>query len=64
MAVRLLKVDLRKDFSEELTKFIHDMLMERKMVGFRNQDISTDELVAFGYRFGPLVACFRIDTVF
>ena len=47
-------VDLRKALSDTQFKAIDDALVENELIIFRNQDISSDDLMAFGRRFGPL----------
>ena len=47
-------VDLRKPLSDDQFKAIDDALVENELIIFRNQDISSDDLMAFGRRFGPL----------
>lgn len=47
-------IDLTQDMTDEQFKFVHDTLMEREVVVFKNQDISTDEFMRFGERFGEL----------
>ena len=47
-------VDLRKPLSDAQFKAIDDALVENELIIFRNQDISSDDLMAFGRRFAPL----------
>jgi taurine dioxygenase len=46
-------VDL-KDSSEKNFKVINNLLLEHKVIFFRNQNITTQEQIALGKRFGPL----------
>jgi len=48
-------IDLRKDSAEQI-RFIRDVLLERKVVFFRDQHLTEDEQVAFGRGFGDLDA--------
>ena len=47
-------VDLRKPMSEEVRDAIEDALAENELLIFRNQDISSENLMDFGRRFGEL----------
>lgn len=47
-------VDLRKPLSDARFKAIDNALVENELIIFRNQNISSDDLMAFGRRFGPL----------
>jgi taurine dioxygenase len=47
-------VDLRKPLSEAQFKAIEDALVENELIVFRDQEISSDHLLAFGRRFGEL----------
>ena len=47
-------VDLRKPISDEVRDAIEDALVENELIIFRNQDISSDNLMDFGRRFGEL----------
>jgi taurine dioxygenase len=49
-------VDLTAPRPPELIRFIRDSLVERKVIFFRNQHLTEDDLVAFGRDFGPLDA--------
>jgi taurine dioxygenase len=49
-------IDLKKTDSPEQTRFIRDVLLERKVVFFRDQHLGEDEQVAFGRQFGDLDA--------
>lgn len=49
-------IDLRGNPSDELIAFVRAILLERKVVFFRDQHLSEDEQVAFGRRFGELDA--------
>jgi taurine dioxygenase len=49
-------VDLKGVLSQELIQFIRDTLLERKVIFFRDQNLTEDEQVAFGRRFGDLDA--------
>jgi taurine dioxygenase len=42
--------------SSELIRFVRDVLLERKVVFFRDQHLGEDEQVAFGKKFGELDA--------
>ncbi len=47
-------VDLRKPLSETQFKAIDDALVEDELLIFHDQDISSEDLMAFGRRFGQL----------
>lgn len=47
-------VDLREPLDDETFEKIHGALLEHLVVFFRNQEISPDQHVAFGERFGEL----------
>jgi taurine dioxygenase len=47
-------VDLRQPLSDEAFKVIQDALVENELIIFRNQEITSDDLIAFGRRFGEL----------
>jgi len=47
-------VDLKEVLAAEFVQFIRDTLLERKVIFFRDQNLSEDEQVAFGRRFGYL----------
>ena len=47
-------VDLRKPMSDEVRDAIEDALVENELIIFRNQDISSENLMDFGRRFGEL----------
>jgi taurine dioxygenase len=49
-------IDLEHAPSEEVIRFLRDTLLERKVIFFRDQNLSEDEQVAFGRRFGDLDA--------
>jgi len=49
-------IDLKDSPSDEMTAFIRDTLLERKVVFFRDQNLTEEEQVAFGRRFGDLDA--------
>jgi taurine dioxygenase len=49
-------IDLVQTDSPEPIRFIRDVLLERKVVFFRDQHLSEDEHVAFGRKFGDLDA--------
>ena len=49
-------VDLKGEQSAELIDFIRATLLERKVVFFRDQNLTQNEQVAFGERFGELDA--------
>ncbi len=49
-------IDLRTSDSPEQIRFIRDVLLERKVVFFRDQHLTEDEQVAFGRKFGELDA--------
>ena len=48
-------VDLRKSMSDEVRDAIEGALAENELLVFRNQDISSQELIDFGSRFGELI---------
>jgi alpha-ketoglutarate-dependent sulfate ester dioxygenase len=43
-----------RDLSDELFGEIHAALLEHKVLGFRGQDLTDDDQLAFANRFGPL----------
>jgi alpha-ketoglutarate-dependent taurine dioxygenase len=47
-------VDLRRPISDEVRGAIEDALIENGLIIFRNQEISSDNLMDFGRRFGEL----------
>jgi taurine dioxygenase len=47
-------VDLRQPMSDEVRDIIEDELAENELLIFRNQDISSQQLMDFGGRFGEL----------
>ena len=47
-------IDLRKAMSDEVRDAIEDTLAENELLIFRNQDISSQNLIDFGTRFGEL----------
>ena len=49
-------IDLKKPISPECVKFIRQTLLERKVIFFRDQNLSEDQHVAFGRMFGELDA--------
>jgi len=46
-------IDL-KDSSKENFKVINNLLLEHKVIFFRNQNITAEELLTLGKHFGPL----------
>lgn len=49
-------MDLSQRLQPEAVRFLRDLLLERKVIFFRNQNLSEDEQVAFGRCFGTLDA--------
>jgi taurine dioxygenase len=49
-------IDLTEPHSAERTRFIRDVLLERKVVFFRDQHLSEEQQVEFGRQFGNLDA--------
>lgn len=49
-------IDLKQPLSAELTKFVRNTLLERKVIFFRDQNLSEDEQVSFSRQFGELDA--------
>jgi alpha-ketoglutarate-dependent taurine dioxygenase len=47
-------VDLRRPLSEEVFRVIEDALVENELIIFRDQEITSDNLMDFGHRFGEL----------
>src|SRR5215471_20904811 len=47
-------VDLRQPISDEVRDAIENALVENELIIFRNQDISSENLIDFGRRFGKL----------
>jgi len=47
-------VDLRQPLSDEAFKTIDDALVENELIIFRDQEISSENLIQFGRRFGEL----------
>src|SRR5262249_58665751 len=47
-------VDLRKPLSDGAFETIQDALVDNELIIFRNQEISSDNLIDFGRRFGEL----------
>ena len=54
LAAEVRGVDLRKLLSDAQFKVIEDALVENELILFRDQEISSDHLLAFGRRFGEL----------
>lgn len=50
------RIDLKETLSAELIQLVRDTLLERKVVFFRDQNLTEDEHVAFGRCFGGLDA--------
>ena len=53
LGAELSGIDL-KDASEKNFKVINDLLLEHKVIFFRNQKITPEEHLALARRFGPL----------
>lgn len=49
-------IDLKKTDDSEQSQFVRDVLLERKVVFFRDQHLSEAEQIAFGRQFGDLDA--------
>jgi taurine dioxygenase len=49
-------MDLRNTLTADAVKFLRNLLLERKVIFFRSQNLSEDEQVAFGRCFGDLDA--------
>jgi taurine dioxygenase len=47
-------IDLREEQDDDTIAWIRDVLLRRKVVFFRDQDITTEQHIAFARRFGPL----------
>src|SRR5215470_13564874 len=47
-------VDLRQPLSDEASNVIQNALVEHELIIFRNQEITSDNLIDFGRRFGEL----------
>jgi len=47
-------IDLQKPMSDEMTAVIRKTLVDRKVIFFRDQDITTEQHLAFGRKFGEL----------
>lgn len=47
-------VDLRKSLTDTQFEAINDALVENELIIFRDQDVSSEQLMGFGRRFGPL----------
>src|SRR5262245_30192708 len=47
-------VDLRKPLTDEAFETVQDALVENELIIFRNQEITSDNLIDFGRRFGEL----------
>src|SRR5262249_18712033 len=47
-------MDLRKPISDEMRSAVEEALVENELIIFRNQDISSQNLMDFGRRFGEL----------
>jgi len=54
IGAEVLGIDLRKDMSDEQVSLLRDILLEWKVMFFREQDITTEEHLAFSRRFGEL----------
>ena len=49
-------IDLQRELPAETVRFLRDVLLERKVIFFRDQNLTEDEQVAFGRCFGELDA--------
>ena len=49
-------IDLKNALTPEAVRFLRDLLLERKVIFFRDQNLSEDQQVAFGRCFGDLDA--------
>jgi len=47
-------IDLRDEQDDETIAWIRDALLRRKVIFFRDQDITSEQHIAFARRFGPL----------
>jgi len=47
-------IDLKQPVSDEVIQWLADLLVERKVIFFRDQDISREQHIAFASRFGEL----------
>ena len=54
LGAEISSVDLRKPLSDAQFEAIDDALVENELIVFHDQDISSEQLMAFGRRFGPL----------
>lgn len=50
------KIDLKSTPSDKVIRFVRNTLLERKVIFFRDQNLTEEEQVAFGRRFGDLDA--------
>jgi len=50
------RIDLKGALPDEVIRFVRDTLLERKVIFFRDQNLSEDQQEAFGRRFGDLDA--------
>jgi taurine dioxygenase len=50
----VLGIDLRDPLSEDLHKFLHQLLLDRKVIFFRDQFLSPEQHLDFGRRWGEL----------
>jgi taurine dioxygenase len=47
-------VDLRREQTPDEIETMYALLLERKVICFRNQELTEEDQLAFGLRFGPL----------
>lgn len=54
IGTEVLGIDLRESPDDDVIQWLYDLLVERKVIFFRDQDISQEQHVAFARRFGEL----------
>lgn len=54
IGTEVLGIDLREALDDDVIQWLYDLLVERKVIFFRDQDITQEQHVAFAQRFGEL----------
>lgn len=54
IGTEVLGIDLRNEIDDQTISWLADLLVERKVIFFREQDISQEQHIAFARRFGDL----------
>lgn len=54
IGTEVLGIDLREELSDETVAWLRSLMLDRKVIFFRDQDISVEQHMAFAKRFGQL----------